>query len=349
MKKLFSILLSFAMVLGMGSVALADGEVETLKKTTQSLSDMDKVTITKEYQLKNEGTSSPDETFNFTIERTSVTDASAGTVAKLSAPKREGEILMPIPTIDTVHYTKGEAGPTTANKKITVSLPTYKSVGIYTYTIKEIDGNKAGVTYFGKNIKLVVTVTQGEEGLVRTAAVHTEDENGTKSDSFQNVYSAGNLEISKLVTGNLGDKSKYFDVTVTLTGEEGKIYEESYPVDGGSIAAGSIKVGIPTIFKIKDGDTITIKNLPYGLAYTVVEEDYTGSNGGYEEAKYDFSDEEESKLIDNATETIEITNEKTADVDTGISLDSIPYILLLGFAVLGMGALFFRRRQNTSF
>lgn len=339
MKKLFSILLSFAMVLGMGSVALADGEVETLKKTTQILSDMDKVTITKEYQLKNEGTSSPDETFNFTIERTSVTDAGVGIDA----------VNMLIPTINTATYVKGEAGSTTADKEITVSLPTYTSVGIYTYTIKEIDGKKAGVTYFGDDIKLVVTVTQGETGFIRTAAVHTEGENGTKSDSFQNEYSAGNLEISKKVTGNLGDKSKYFDVTVTLTGEEGKTYEDSYPVTGGSIAAGSIEVGTPTTFQIKDGDTIKIGNLPYGVTYTVVEADYTGSNGGYEEAKYDFSDEKESKLIDNATETIEITNEKTADVDTGISLDSIPYILLLGFAVLGMGALFFRRRQNTSF
>ena len=338
MKKLFSILLSFAMVLGMGSVALADGEVETPGKTKEVLEDVNSITITKKYQLTNEGTSSPEETFNFTIERTSVTDAGVGITKD----------TMPIATISDVSYLKSEAGSKNAEKAVIVTLPSYTNVGIYAYTIKEEDGRKAGVTYFGDEIKLVVTVTQGETGFIRTAAVHTE-KTGDKTDIFANLYSAGNLEISKLVTGNLGDKSKYFDVTVTLIGEEGKTYEESYPVDGGSIAAGSIKVGTPTIFKIKDGDTIIIKNLPYGLAYTVVEADYTGSNGGYEEAKYDFSNKSGIKVIGSIKETVAITNEKKANVDTGISLDSIPYILLLGFAVLGMGALFFRRRQNTSF
>ena len=56
----------------------------------------------------------------------------------------------------------------------------------------------------------MVTVLQGENGRLRVAAVHTEAEDGDKADKFPNEYSAGSLAIAKVVTGNMGDKEKYF-------------------------------------------------------------------------------------------------------------------------------------------
>ena len=45
-----------------------------------------------------------------------------------------------------------------------------------------------------------------------------------KSDTFENIYSAGQLNVSRdcAATGNLGDENKYFEFKVTLTGETGK-------------------------------------------------------------------------------------------------------------------------------
>ena len=325
MKKIFSTLLTLVFVLSMGTVAMATGN---------TYEDMETITISKEYKLTNPGTLSPAETFTFIIERTSVTDAGAGIDAT----------NMPIPTIGTVTYAKGEAGSGTDTKDITITLPVYTSVGVYTYTIKEKEGVNAGVKYYDKDIKLVVTVIE-QDGKVRVAAVHTEATGEQKNDNFPNEYSAGDLEFGKVVTGNLGDKAKYFDVTVTLTGVTGKTYDNPYPVTGGSNTAnpGTIAVGTPTLFKIKDGETIKIANLPYGVTYTVVEADYTGE--GYDAAGYSESDEE----IDSALDTVVITNNKDTDVDTGISLDSIPYILILGFAVLGISGLFLKRRKNANF
>lgn len=71
------------------------------------------------------------------------------------------------------------------------------------------------VTYYGNEIKLVVTVVNDGAGKVRVAAVHTEAEKaggfdsitkgeGGKSDTFANTYKANELEVSKDVTGNLG-------------------------------------------------------------------------------------------------------------------------------------------------
>ena len=84
MKKIVSTLLAAALCLSMSSVAFAE-EPETYQ-------DMGTVTITKDYNATNTGTTSPAESFNFTIERTSVTDAAAGVTAE----------NMPIPTIGSV-------------------------------------------------------------------------------------------------------------------------------------------------------------------------------------------------------------------------------------------------------
>lgn len=93
---------------------------------------------------------------------------------------------------------EGAATASGITKDITIELPTYEKVGVYEYTLHEVNRNNAGVTYYENNIKLVVTVIQGENGKLRIAAVHTEAANGEKSDTFENTYSANSLPVKKL-------------------------------------------------------------------------------------------------------------------------------------------------------
>ena len=55
----------------------------------------------------------------------------------------------------------------------------------------------------------------------------------------------------------------------TYTGE----YGDAYAVSGGSNEnnPSSIVIGTPTTFYLKDQETISIANLPYGVTYTVAE------------------------------------------------------------------------------
>lgn len=333
MKKILSIMFAIILALSMGTVALADeGKYD----------DMSTVTITKDYILTNPGTISPAETFTFSeLKNFSVTDAAEGVTTD----------NMPTPTISSISYDLGDAGSDNMSRTAVITLPDdYSSVGVYTYTFTENPGETAGVTYYDKEIKLVVTVLQGENGKLRVAAVHTETEGGkSKTDKFPNVYSAGSLAITKVVTGNMGDQSKYFNVTVTLNGEEGKEYAESYAVTGGSFSGNpeSIKIDVPTEFQLKHGDTITIENLPYGVTYTVVEDDYTVDEDGkkdYDNAVYTLSDE--NCKIDSDFDTVTITNNKNQDVDTGILLDNVPYVLLLACVFGGMSVFFAKRRGS---
>lgn len=325
MKKMVSMFLTLAMVLSMGSVAMAAEE---------SYTDMSTVTITKNYEAENTGTTSPAETFNFTIERTSVTDAAANVT-------RDN---MPLPTIGFVSYVQGEAGSVNKSKEITVTLPEYDSVGIYTYTIKETAGSTAGVTYYGSDIRLVVTVTQDANGKIRVAAVHTEGEGDTKSDNFPNKYSAGSLSVTKEVTGNMGDQTKEFTVTVTFTAPTGKSVNEviSYVEDGvnKTIAANWANGTATATIALKHNETVTFTNIPYDVTYTVEEEDYTSD--GYDSATYTFVDK--NKIIDSVSDTVTITNNKGTTVDTGITVDSLPYIVLLAAALVGLVVFFGKRR-----
>ena len=380
MKKLLATMLALVCAVGMSMTVLAgeDGPVSSDPSSTvedpledkymDASAEDNTVTITKNYQLTNAGTVSPAETFSFTIERTRVSDAAAGVTKE----------NMPCPKIGSVTYAKGEAGSVTSSKDITVTLPAYTSVGVYTYTIKEVIPAlpTAGVTYRTEDITLVITVVE-VKGKKVVAAVHCETPmdasnkvdnkddviiDGTKTDTFVNTYSAGNVEITKVVTGNLGDKTKYFDVTITLALDSSKDYSgvsitangsalSWRDTDGTTTNPTTINVNNPTaIFHIKDGETVVISNIPYGVTYTVTETDYSD----YTETIGRPVDVDADKdgitvavnKIDSAKESVTVTNHKQGEVDTGINLDNMPYIVLLGIAAAGMILFLARKRVN---
>lgn len=321
---------------GVLSISLAMGVsvMPAFAASGETYADMDSVVIKKNYELANEGTFSPAETFSFDIEADNVTDASDDITPE----------NMPMPTIGTVSYRRGEAGSTTKTKEIKIDLPKYDSVGVYTYIIHEVAGHSAGVTYYGDAILLRVTVIE-QDGKLRIAAVHTEDPESTgegKKDDFDNFYSAGELEVHKDVEGIMGNKDKYFEFTVQLTGEEGKTYQDSYAITGGSYDANPASIEIrpgettEATFYLKDGDTIHIENLPYGVEYKVSETpvaDYVTTETGTE------------GKVDEVVEQANFTNTKGGTVDAGVVLDSAPYLFTLTGAA-GVGLLLTLRRRH---
>ena len=200
LEKLLAGVLSIALAMGVSVMPAFAAQVQG-----SSYEDMSRVYLTKNYELANTGTLSPEETFTFTIDPGTVTDASEGI---------DAADYMPI--VGDVTYAQGEAGSASKTKKIEIKLPEYDSVGVYTYIIHEAAGNSAGVTYYGDAILLRVTVIE-QDGKLRIAAVHTEDPESTgegKRDDFDNLYSAGELEVHKDVEGIMGNKEKYFEFRV---------------------------------------------------------------------------------------------------------------------------------------
>lgn len=321
MKKLLSLSLALIMVLTL-SVAVA----------AQEHSDMETVTISVTYNATNSGTVSPAETFAFTIANTSVTDAADGVTTE----------NMPVPTVGNVEFAEGDAGKAgSMTKDVTITLPEYTSVGVYTYTITPNSGTTGGVTYWAEPIKLVVTVIE-QNGKIRVAAVHTEGEGEEKTDDITYTYSAGSLSVTKNVAGNLGDRAKEFNVWVTFTAPEAGVVNStiSYIVDGETktIAPAEWEENTASVqIALHHEETVTFTNIPYGVTYHVAED-------SYEAEDYNTSYNKQDGTIGAASDAVTITNTKGTTVDTGVVLDSLPYVLLIAVAVVGVVAFTAKKR-----
>lgn len=242
-------------------------------------------------------------------------------------------------------------------KPMTITLPPvdeFPSVGIYTYTIQPQEGTTAGVAYYTEDIRLVITVIEAADGQRRIAAIHTESGqpgDTEKSNDIEYTYSAGSLDVKKVVTGNLGDRDKEFNVTVTFTAPAGKEMKSVISYTDGTAktietSAWTEKDGskqAEVTIALKHDETVTFTNIPYDVTYTVTEADYTSE--GYDEEDIVYSDDA-NKKIDSATDTVTITNNKGTTVDTGVVLDSLPYILLIAVAVVGVVAFIAKKRTT---
>ena len=81
------------------------------------------------------------------------------------------------------------------------------------------------------------------------------------------------------------------------------------------------------------------------MEYVVTEDNYTGNNGGYDTPEYDYKNA--AKKINVADQSVTITNNKNSDnIDTGINLTTLPYILVFAGVIVIAGAAFITRRRK---
>ena len=159
------------------------------------------------------------------------------------------------------------------------------------------------------------------------------------------VPASANLTVTKTVTGKLGDTNKAFTFTITKDGKPvNNITEDNIEVSDGAqwLNDGNGK------FTLKDGATITFKNLPSG-EYKVVEDDYKGEK--YEtsyvvDSGTPVNGQEASVTIGTDAKQINFTNHRTLEPDLGVLLDTLPYIVILAVVAGGVALLMLRKRRK---
>lgn len=178
------------------------------------------------------------------------------------------------------------------------------------------------------------------------------DEDTIKEDTTfyaKYVPASANLTVSKTVTGKLGDTNKAFTFTITKAdGASANIIDANVEIsEADSAKVEWLRNGK---FTLKDGASITFKNLPSG-EYKIVEDDYTGE-------KYDTSwqigtDGEVHEKNSTATvtigtteQTVHFTNHRTLEPDLGVLLDTLPYIVILAVVAGGVALLMLRKRRK---
>lgn len=163
------------------------------------------------------------------------------------------------------------------------------------------------------------------------------------------VPASANLTVSKTVTGKLGDTNKAFTFTITKA--------DGTPVN---ITIANIEISEADRakvewldngkFTLKDGASITFKNLPSD-EYKIVEEDYSGEK--YETSWQIGTDgvvhEKNSTAtvtIGTTEQTVHFTNHRTLEPDLGVLLDTLPYIVILAVVAGGVALLMLRKHRK---
>lgn len=180
------------------------------------------------------------------------------------------------------------------------------------------------------------------------------------ADGTVNFYAhyepvSADLTISKTVTGLLGDQHRAFTFQIfdknnkpvalsadnIVTSTEGLTEDDKNNV-------GLVNNGTDGKFTLVSGASITLKNLPSG-EYKVIEESATGYETSWklgESGELHEKSVEATVNVQGAAQTIAFTNHATLKPDTGVLLDTLPYIVILAVVAGGVALLMLRKRRK---
>ena len=196
------------------------------------------------------------------------------------------------------------------------------------------------------------------DGTVYTFKGWYTDENCTQKADFVNgtisadttfyakyVPASANLTVTKTVTGKLGDTNKAFTFTITKAdGTSANITDANVEIsEADSAKVEWLRNGK---FTLKDGASITFKNLPSG-EYKVIEDSYTHYETSYVvDSKTPENGQEARVTIGTDAKTLAFTNHCTLFPDTGVLLDTLPYIVILAVVAGGVALLMLRKHRK---
>ena len=263
-----------------------------------------------------------------------------------------------------IDFTPEENESTLAGKSVVKTSETgfsfdadaFEHAGVYHYVVTEEQGSYEGITYATdgstRDLYVYVENTIDGEGKPDLQIAGYEMWNGkAKSEGFTNKYVTGgsetdkeSLKVTKEVTGDMGDLTREFNFTITVSDNAENVTEMYYMVvtNKGVERTFTLKDNTAQPFVLADGDTAVIYGLSASDTYTITEESvqgYTTKINGTE------GNEIAGKTIGYAAE-VTFVNESTAFVpETGLILNVAPYVLMVVLAG-GLAFLFLRRRKN---
>ena len=287
-----------------------------------------------------------DETNTFTVAPPNPGDTGQNDIVVVVKNKLSGKIVLKKLLVDVDGNTlEGDTTLYPFNQSFTFSITspngysaTRTLIPNQEVTISGLRYGEYTVTETGSlgNFELVSSNPSG--GIVTLSTSKKEDSVTIKNTLRTNVV------VSKVVTGNFGDRNKNFTFTATLTKGAG------VAVDFPTAGSGYIVNGNVASFDLKHGENVTLINLPIGAKLTILETD----NGGHSVTVKENNGSPITgssitvTIPTSATATsVEFTNNKTVIIDTGISLDSWPYIMILILLISGgIGGLVWKRKRT---
>ena len=186
----------------------------------------------------------------------------------------------------------------------------------------------------------------------RAADVEPEENPDGKKDQFVNEYKMGAFSVTKEITGNAANLTDKFVVEVSFTSE--KALDNLAMTWTSSTNTGVVNACPVTELKANEAatmqitigheETISFQNVPQGVTVKIVEKQQDGKGEGNLNF-YTPAYTNQEITVGETAQVMEIVNTKETEIPTGVQLDSIPYIVLLAVAVLGVVGFVVKRRM----
>lgn len=222
----------------------------------------------------------------------------------------------------------------------------------YQYTFTE-DKEIAAV----EGYTLKETLVDGKTKSEPSGTVNIDKENNLQSITFSNIYekNTADVTLTKHVTGLMGDTHKEFTFSITGLNNSGAMLEN----------------GDLSNFTLTHNGSVTLKNVPMGTVFAVVET--LGTESGYEtkatghdtpvtdvatrtfyyklvlengEQKLMACDANGNEAKEQEGLAITVTNHCTLQPDLGVLLDTLPYIVILAVVAGGVALLMLRKHRK---
>lgn len=166
---------------------------------------------------------------------------------------------------------------------------------------------------------------------------------------------SADLTISKTVTGLLGDQHRAF--TFQIVDKDGNAValtesniEKSVDnlTEEDKAKVGLVGNGIDGKFTLVSGASITLKNLASG-EYKVIEDNVAGYDTSWklgESGELHEKSAEATVNVQGTAQTLAFTNHATLKPDTGVLLDTLPYLVILAVVAGGVALLMLRKHRK---
>lgn len=248
--------------------------------------------------------------------------------------------------VDSAQYQQGDAikqtSKATIGNKADANGIHYVLTGWYTE-------NATGGAYGDRIIPESDWESTGTNG----AGYMTDPDDAVREDGTVNFYAVyqpatfSDLEITKTITGLFGDREKKFSFVVIDKNSNRREFKLGHNDS-------TDKLVDFTEIRVQAGDTLTITETDAG-GYTTKAQIKDASNkllldrpfeGAEDAAEKTITIEITEEMIGQGKISINVINDRTATVDNGVLLDTLPYILILVVVVGGGVLLFLRKRKN---
>lgn len=326
-KRLFAALVAAAMMMALCCVSAFAADLDATSQGT------DAVTITKNVVVP-AGVTAPESTFTFDVVSTD-TDSTYKTQKTITIKSNE---------------TTGTADLT--NQDLKALVPSGKTPGVYTFTVKETSSTPVGKWSAG-NEEYTLTINKYNDETVTAYLVKNGSTTKTDNAVFENTYTDNmNLEVSKNAKseGTL-IKDKDYEIEITITNPStGNQFDGSIKAKvNGTGQEYEFESGKATKVILKAGDKITLENLPVGTTYKVEEVGSKGADTKYNVTIGSTPSQSTAAVTGTLTDgtAVEVYNEYATDnAATGVLTRIMPFVAMIVAAGAAAAAYFVIARKR---